>query len=219
MHEAEATWHVRCNEMRIEGTVGDMRVRRSALMPTADRLNQMQPGVFEALHHIGVAIGGVLEPIGLARLVAEQARVLLATDAAGLWVFDEPSDSLTALHLEGGARPSPAARPDKGIVGRAFTERVPVVVLDYPNWEHAVQSASRYGDPQAMVAVPLLVGGRAVGVLGIGFSDPRQATPAAVETLILLAAQVAPALEAARLYEAARAELADRRRSDEALRF
>ena len=70
-----------------------------------------------------------------------------------------------------------------------------------------------------MVAVPLLVGGRAIGVLAVGFPEQSQATPAAVETLSLLAAQVAPALEASRLLEAARAELEERRRNEEALRF
>jgi PAS domain S-box-containing protein len=70
-----------------------------------------------------------------------------------------------------------------------------------------------------VVAVPMLVGGRAIGVLAVGFPEPHRATPAAVETLTLLAAQVAPALEAARLYEMARAELAERRRSEEVLRF
>jgi GAF domain-containing protein len=66
--------------------------------------------------------------------------------------------------------------------------------------------------------VPLLVGGRTIGVLGVGFPEPHQATPAAGEILSLLAAEVAPALEAARLYESANAEPAERRRTEEALR-
>jgi PAS domain S-box-containing protein len=188
------------------------------LMPTARRRAQVPAGIFEALHGIGVAIGGVLEPVGLARLVAEHAHELLVTDAAGLWLLDKQSDSLRALYLDG-ARPLPDARPGEGIVGRAFTQREAVVVLDYAKWEHALRSAHQYGDPPTMVAVPLLVGGRAIGVLAVSFPEPSQATPAAVETLTLLAAQVAPAFEAARLYEAARAELAARHRNEEELRF
>jgi PAS domain S-box-containing protein len=190
-------------------------------MASADRPDQVPTGVFEALHQIGVAIGGVLEPLGLARLVAEHGRALLSADAVGLWVFDEQSNSLKAVHLENARVPLPVpdARPGEGLVGRAFTEREPVVVLDYANWEHALPLARQYSDPPAVVAVPLLVGGRAIGVLGVGFPEPHQATPAAVETLTLLAAEVAPAFEAARLYEAARAELAERRRTEEGLRF
>jgi len=187
-------------------------------MPVTDRPDQVAAGIFEALHRIGVAIGGVLEPIGLARLVADRARALLVAEAVGLWVYDEQSDLLRALHLDG-PRPYPDPPPGEGIVGRAFTRREAVVVLDYANWEHAILSAHQYGDPPTMVAVPLLVGGRAIGVLAVGFPEQSQATPVAVETLTLLAAQVAPAFEAARLYEAARAELAERRRNEEALRF
>ncbi len=156
-------------------------------MVTPDLPDQVPPGVFEALHQIGVAIGGVLEPLGLARLVADHARALLAADSVGLWISDEHSDGLKALHLE--------------------------------NWAHAVPRAQATTDPSAVVAVPLLVDGRAIGVLGVGFPEPHQTTPAALRILTLLAAEVAPALETARLYEAMRTELAERRRVEESLRF
>jgi PAS domain S-box-containing protein len=190
-------------------------------MPVADRADQVPAGTFEALHQIGVAIGGVLEPLGLARLVVEHARALLSAVSVGLWLFDEHSDTLRALHIENASMPSvsPDTRPGEGLVGRTFTQREPIIVVDYPNWEHAIPPARHYRHPPAVVAVPLLVGGRAIGVIGIGFPEPHLANPAAVETLTLLAAEVAPALEAARLYEAARAELAERRRAEEALLF
>jgi PAS domain S-box-containing protein len=190
-------------------------------MVAADRPDQVPPRVFEALHQIGVTIGGVLEPLGLARLVAEHARALLSADAVGLWVFDEQSESLRALHFENHHAPPILTnpRPGEGLVGRAFAHREPIVVLDYTNWEHAVPVPPQYPVLPAMVAVPLLVGGRAIGVLGVGFPEPHQATHAAVETLSLLAAQVAPALEAARIYAAAQAELEERRRAEMALRF
>jgi PAS domain S-box-containing protein len=156
-------------------------------MATADSADQVPSGVFEALHQIGVAIGGVLEPLGLARLVAEHARALLSADAVGLWVNDEQSNSLKPLHLE--------------------------------HWVHPVPLAQTHADPAGVVAVPLRVDGHAIGVLGVGFPEPQQATPAAIRTLTLLAAEVGPALEAARLYEAMRTELADRRRAEASLRF
>jgi PAS domain S-box-containing protein len=216
--DADGTTYDRSNEAPEAETAPLRAGRRRTRMPIADRPDNVRPGVFEALYHIGVAIGGVLEPVGLARLVAEHARALLVTHAAGLWMFDERSGLLKALHLDG-PRPYPDPRPSTGIIGRAFTQRKAVVVLDYATWEHAVLSARQVGDPPAMVAVPLLVGGRAIGVLAVGFPEPRQATPAAVKTLTLLAAQVAPALEAARLHDAAREELAERESNEEALRF
>src|SRR5881628_2536939 len=101
-------------------------------MATPDRPDQVPPGVFEALHQIGVAIGGVLEPLGLARLVGEHARGLLRAVAVGLWISDEQSDALKPLYLENWAHPVPCAQPQ-------------------------AQTADQAG----VVAVPLLVGGRA----------------------------------------------------------
>src|ERR1700694_6034659 len=95
----------------------ESRVRGNAPMPMADRTDQVPAGVFEALHQIGVAIGGVLEPLGLARLVAEHARALLSAVSVGLWLFDERADTLRALHLDNPGMPSvsPDTRPGEGL--------------------------------------------------------------------------------------------------------
>src|SRR5207244_12645376 len=87
------------------------------------------------------------------------------------------------------------------------------------NWVHPAPVAQPHADPRGVVAVPLLVDGHSIGILGVGFPEPQQATPAAVRTLTLLAAEVCPALEAARLYERMRAVLAERRRAEDSLRF
>jgi PAS domain S-box-containing protein len=155
-------------------------------MPT-NRPDQVSPGVVDALHQIGVAIASALEPLGLARCVAEHARALLSADAVGLWVLDEQIGSLRPLHVE--------------------------------NWEHPAPLASQSSDPPGVVAVPLVVGGRTIGRLGVGFAGPHQVTPAEVVTLNLLAAEVAPAFEAARLSDVAHVELAERRRTEDVLRF
>src|ERR1700716_3609792 len=136
----------------------------TTISPTADRSHRVPPGVFEALHQIGVAIGGVLEPVGLARLVSEHARALLSAYAVGLWLFDPHKHSLHALHLENGGVQATMEdlRPGEGLVGQAFEQHEPVVVLDYEKWEHGLQHLRRDADPSAMVAVPMLVGGRAI---------------------------------------------------------
>src|SRR6266852_4995105 len=55
-------------------------------------------GVFRALHEIGVAIGGILDPPELAHLVADHARELLHAGGAGLYVSDDSSQHLKPLH-------------------------------------------------------------------------------------------------------------------------
>ena len=102
-------------------------------MATADRPDQLPPGVFEALHQIGMAVGGVLEPVGLARLVAEHARTLLSAQAFGLWLADEPNNALKALYLENWVHPAPVAQPDadpRGVVAVPLLGTAKAVYLE-----------------------------------------------------------------------------------------
>ena len=61
--------------------------------------------VFTALHDIAVAIGGVLEPVELARLVVNRARELLGAGAVGVYnllpfrVRSQRSDGARLLRL------------------------------------------------------------------------------------------------------------------------
>jgi GAF domain-containing protein/anti-sigma regulatory factor (Ser/Thr protein kinase) len=58
-------------------------------------------------------------------------------------------------------------------------------------------------DDEACVVVPLLLEDRVVGVLSLGWSQPRALPPADLTQLTAIAAQCAQALDRARLYEAA----------------
>src|SRR5207249_11638675 len=71
---------------------------------------------------------------------------------------------------------------------------------DYEHWENAVDWGVALGI-KSVEAVPLMVGDRSVGALIVRFyNEPRVLGPDEERILLLLAAQVAPALEAARLY-------------------
>ena len=162
--------------------------------------------VFQALHEIAVALGGVLEPEQLASLVVERARDLLAAGAVGLYVFDEPTQLLRPL-LSSDARegvPEPTIPPGVGAAGMAFMTGAPVLVDEYVDWPHAGGWAAANGVRSAM-AVPLQVAERRTGALSVRTYEPRHWTGDDAQTMVLLAAQVAPVLEAARLYERTRA--------------
>jgi GAF domain-containing protein len=102
----------------------------------------------------------------------------------------------------------PRVRPGEGAVGQAFATREPVAVEDYPAWDQALPHAIALG-VRTVLAVPLLVGERALGVLAVRTHTPHAYPPEQVQLLALLAAQVAPTLEAARLYSEA-----ERRRAE-----
>ncbi|HLH21158.1 MAG TPA: PAS domain-containing protein [Chloroflexota bacterium] len=169
---------------------------------------------FRVLHEIAVAVGGVLDPVALAQLAVDRTRDLLGVDSVSLWWWDAEAAVLRRLagHVPYPQHAPSALGPGQGVPGIAFARGAPVVVDDYPAWEHAVAWATAI-QLRAAAAVPILVGERAIGALGAYTFRPRHFDAADVQMLGLLAAQVGPALEAARLY----AESERRRAEAEAL--
>ena len=162
--------------------------------------------VFRALHDIAVAIGGVLEPVELARLVVDRALELLGADAAGIYACDDSAQVLEAVYSSDAVDgfPEPAIAAGAGAAGQALLRGEPIVVDDYANWPHAgAWAAAR--QVQSAVAVPLLVGDRCTGAMSVRSYALRTWMPDDVHTLRLLATQIAPILEAARLYDRTRA--------------
>jgi signal transduction histidine kinase len=162
--------------------------------------------VFRALHDIAVAVGGVLEPVELARLLADRACELFEVSAVGVYVLDDAAQVLTPVYSSDAreSRPEPTIAWGSGAAGQAVSLGEPVIVDDYPTWPHAGVWALASGVRSAM-AVPLQVADRRTGALSVRTYAPRQWTSDDIQTLTLLAAQIAPALEAARLYERTRA--------------
>ena len=155
----------------------------------------------EALHEVAVASSGLLEPVSLGRLVVERARDLLGGDEATLLMWDPAANGLRVLadtHVPPFNRVIGAG---EGTAGMAFQRAEAVTVEDYPNWEHAVKESIPRG-LQSVVATPLLVGSRPVGALTVSFNTRHKLADAELRLLALLATQIAPALESARLHDA-----------------
>ena len=172
-------------------------------MGSSSRPSRLPAGTYQALHNIAVTVGGVLDPAALARIVAEQASALLSADAVVLYVWDETSGHLRALYTDDPrelTREQPV-QPGRGVAGRAFSTRQIVRVNNYPAWEHALPAASARG-LRAALAVPLVVAERGVGALVVRSYSRRRYGTRDEHVLALLAAQLAPALEAARLFSA-----------------
>lgn len=174
-------------------------------------MGEEEAAVFRALHEIAVAVGGVLDPGHLARLVGEHSRRLLGADSVAVRLWDAATGGLRPIY-----RSDPAAEAQvatlaagEGAAGQAFLRRAPVLVADYQTWEHRLPGL-QLERARSMLAAPLLVAGRAIGVLSVGAARPHHWQEQHLRLLVLLAAQVAPSLEAARLYAVARADLARR---------
>ena len=128
----------------------------------------------------------------VAQLVGEGCEV-------GVYEVDEQKRTLVALTQTGA---------DEGL--RTRWSSVPLSVarpLTAAFEQRRAQWLDQVPDPDAPgggVALPLLAGGRAVGVIGIAFAEGRQVSATERATLLALAEQCAQALDRARLYRAER---------------
>jgi diguanylate cyclase (GGDEF)-like protein/PAS domain S-box-containing protein len=158
---------------------------------------EAQRGALVALHELAVAASGILEPAALAQHAIQRASELFDTDRVALYWWNEEASHLSVL-AETKAMSGRLMRGD-GIAGQAFHKIKPVCVEDYRKWKHATPWALKAGVKSAL-GVPLLVHDRAVGAIAVGSRKLHRIEPEHVQLLSLLAAQVAPALHAARLH-------------------
>jgi len=158
-----------------------------------------------ALQDISVATTSAHDPAAVAELAVSRARSLTGADGAVVFAYDAPTRLLLPLHETESAVEEPPVRPGQGAIGMAFKSGAPVVVDDYRTWKHAVPQSQVRGMVSAL-AVPLLSDDRPIGALGVWTYEPRAFSERETQLLTLFAAQLAPALEGARLTEEAQAK-------------
>ena len=145
-----------------------------------------------------------------AAAVAHLARLLDDFSTVGVYEIDGSGTALLPLALQGiddDARPRLASVPLNSplVVAEAVREQRPLWVDDveapewtvpHPGWAELLGGLGIRG----VIALPLVAGGRAVGVLGVGFRAPLRQRAIERATLLALAEQFAQALDRARLY-------------------
>jgi PAS domain S-box-containing protein len=111
------------------------------------------------------------------------------------------------------------SQPGQGLAGVVWQSGQPMVVDDYESWSRRMPDFAP-GKLSSVAGVPLISGGRVVGVLGLAYSPPstRSFGLDALELLTQFARLAAIAIENARLFSALQQELADHHRAEQALR-
>jgi PAS domain S-box-containing protein len=196
--ETRRTWSE--NDVQILSLVA-AQIGPALQRATAAMEREVQAETFRALNEVAVAAAGVLEPAELARIATERARQLAKSSGASLTWYDEQEQGLRLLaETEIEFDPSkiiPVA--DAGAHGMVFELGKPVAVADYPSWARRVPS--EVARVTSALVVPLQVRQRRIGTLGVSFRAHHHFVAEEIQMLSLLAAEVAPSLEAARLHE------------------
>ncbi|MGZ6674270.1 MAG: ATP-binding SpoIIE family protein phosphatase, partial [Solirubrobacteraceae bacterium] len=143
-----------------------------------------------------------LEPL-LDELLA-RAKDILRVDTAAILLLDDDAQELVARAAKGleeeverGVRIPVGA----GFAGRIAAGRRPIYIADV-NHAEILNPILRMKGVRSLLGVPLLVEGAILGVLHVGTVTPREFTNADAALLQLAAAQAAPAIDRARLFDA-----------------
>jgi signal transduction histidine kinase len=159
------------------------------------RLENLQAVTDAALAHLGV------DP--LLAVLLPRIRSILRADTCAVLLLDEQANELVARaavgieeEVEQGVR-IPFGR---GFAGRVAAEQRPVILEDV---DHAdiLNPILREKGIKSMLGVPLLLGGKSIGVLHVGVLRHRIFTADDAELLQLVADRVAVAVERTRLHD------------------
>ncbi len=144
----------------------------------------------------------------LLRIILERSVTLLKVTGGDLGIYDEQTQELLIVASYNLERDYVRIRMKlgEGAAGTVAQTHQPVIIDDYQTWS---QRSPQYTEIvwRSILAAPLMIGQRLVGVITITAADPnRRLGQADLNLLNLFIPQAALAIEKARLYEAMQKE-------------
>jgi anti-sigma regulatory factor (Ser/Thr protein kinase)/putative methionine-R-sulfoxide reductase with GAF domain len=133
-----------------------------------------------------------------------RTKEILAVDTVAILLLDDVANELVARAakgLEEEVEQGVRIPVGGGFAGRIAAERTPIFIADVDHAE-VLNPILRDKGIRSLLGVPLIVDGKAVGVLHVGSLQPREFTNDHAALLQVVAQRAAPAIERARLYEA-----------------
>jgi two-component sensor histidine kinase/putative methionine-R-sulfoxide reductase with GAF domain len=153
------------------------------------------------------AVNSTLDLQEVLELIASKVATALEADACFVYLYDEHNDELV-LRATHGTRVEdmtrrPRMRPGEGLTGAAAAERAPVMLPQQAHLDERFKSFPNLPEDEyeSLLAVPILAREKLEGALNVRTRAAREFTPAEIDLLLAIAAQVAQSIEHARLYE------------------
>ena len=177
-------------------------IENARLFTEAKRRSEEQTALLDTLS----ALSGELELSKVLDSVLNRAVSLLGVTGGELAIYEESSQELVivASHNLGSDSLGTRMKGGEGAMGRVARTREPLVIPHYQEWAGRSQKYT-VSTFQSVLAAPLLIGTRLVGVIAAVHSDPRHAFGEEGLRLInLFASQAAVAIENARLFTSER---------------
>jgi PAS domain S-box-containing protein len=202
------------NRLLVSEMEEQVRQRTVELSQANDTLVQ-QNKFMTALQETSLQLMNRLDLTDVLQSVVERAALLAGTQHGYLFQL-EPDDETMVLQVGVGffeQRIGDRIKRGQSVAGVAWDSGQPTVVNDYVNWSGRIPNPV-FDQLRSLMAVPLLSGGKVVGILGLGHlavdSEAHDFTPLEITNLTQFAQMATIALDNARLF-------AERRQAEAAL--
>jgi HD-GYP domain-containing protein (c-di-GMP phosphodiesterase class II) len=185
----------------ISGSVGQL-LENARLLAETHRRNQQ----LKLLNRVGHLVNSSLDPRQVRRRTIDAAIRLLKSEAGSLLLYDRKARELyfeVALGEREFEVEKIRLKEGEGIAGWVVKHGKPLVIDDCkrdPRWSRRVDQKSQF-ITRDMICVPVFVKGKTIGAIQAINKHAGRFNQEDVELLVVLAGQVAVALENARLFE------------------
>ncbi len=162
---------------------------------------QEQAETLRLLNEVGREASAILDPEQLLRRAAELVKRVIDYQIMSILLYDPATKYfLQRLAVKYGQSVQGKLRVHltEGLIGRAATTRLPVNVPDVTRDPSYIMVNP---ETRSELAIPMIHKGDVIGVLDLESPQANYFTADHVQTLLILAAQLAVSLENARLYE------------------
>jgi PAS domain S-box-containing protein len=180
-------------ERQRERTADDDRAARTSAEEAVRRLVAIQKVTDAALAHLTLQ--------AMLREILARVREVLGVDSATILLTTEDGTALT-VHASDGlpTEPNAVIPGGQGVAGRIAATLAPVAVDDITTTEGLRAVTKEF--IRSLLGTPLIVEGRAIGMLKVGSAERRHFTEQETLLLQMVADRIAPAIDRARLHDA-----------------
>ncbi|MGI9658606.1 MAG: sensor histidine kinase [Gaiellaceae bacterium] len=161
------------------------------------------------------AVNSTLDLDELFELVARKVADALEADASFVYLYDDTVDQLVlrasiGSYVEESAN-VPRLRSGEGITGAAVAAREPIMIARAAHTDPRFKQFPSLHEEQfeSILAVPIVAKEILEGALNVRTLEPREFDSGEIDLLMAIAAQVAQAIENAKLYNQARRRVAE----------
>lgn len=171
------------------------RLYQSTLM-TAER--------FSLLNQASYEVGANLDPEQIYTAVHKAAQRLMPVESFVISLLDSESNEIDAVYLmDGNVREASVRIPrDKGLSGYVISRGEPLLIHEREKAEElGVIRFGKPGTPVSILAVPITLSGKTIGMLSVQSYQPNVYTEDDLQILSTLANQAAVAIQNGRLFK------------------